>query len=189
MTNSKIGYARVSTKDQSLDLQIDALKNFGCEKIFSEKVSGRKYNRTQLDKCLEYLREGDTLVIYKLDRLGRTTKQLIELSQWLEENHIELQIIDMNINTKDAMGKMFFTMMSAFAELEANLLSERTKKGLAAARARGNMGGRKSMPQEKKEYIKHLYDTKEYTGQEIAEKTNVSRDTVYRILREFKKET
>ena len=93
----------------------------------------------------------------------------------------------MNINTKDPMGKMFFTMMSAFAELEANLLSERTKKGLESARARGNMGGRKAMPQEKKEYIKHLYDTKEYTGQEIAKKTNVSRDTVYRILREFKK--
>ncbi|MDK4126783.1 recombinase family protein [Staphylococcus pseudintermedius] len=184
---ANIGYARVSTRDQSLDLQIDALSNFGCEKIFREKVSGRKVNRTELDKCLDYLREGDTLVIYKLDRLGRTTKQLIDLAQWLENNNIELQIIDMNINTKDPMGKMFFTMMSAFAELEANLLSERTKKGLESARARGNMGGRKAMPQEKKEYIKHLYDTKEYTGQEIAEKTNVSRDTVYRILREFKK--
>nr|HEH8429776.1 recombinase family protein [Staphylococcus aureus] len=184
---ANIGYARVSTRDQSLDLQIDALSNFGCEKIFSEKVSGRKVNRTELDKCLDYLREGDTLVIYKLDRLGRTTKQLIDLAQWLENNNIELQIIDIHINTKDPMGKMFFTMMSAFAELEANLLSERTKKGLESARARGNMGGRKAMPQEKKEYIKHLYDTKEYTGQEIAKKTNVSRDTVYRILREFKK--
>ncbi len=83
-------------------------------------------------------------------RLGRTTKQLIDLAQWLENNNIELQIIDMNINTKDPMGKMFFTMMSAFAELEANLLSERTRKGLESARARGNMGGRKAMPQEKK---------------------------------------
>ena len=184
---AKIGYARVSTQDQSLDSQIDILKNFGCSKIFKEKVSGRKIKRSELDKCLEYLREEDTLVVYKLDRLGRTTKQLIELAQWLENNNIELQIIDMNINTKNPMGKMFFTMMSAFAELEANLLSERTKKGLESARARGNMGGRKAMPQEKKEYIKHLYDTKEYTGQEIAKKTNVSRDTVYRILREFKK--
>ena len=83
------------------------MSNFGCEKIFSEKVSGRKVNRTELDKCLDYLREGDTLVIYKLDRLGRTTKQLIDLAQWLENNNIELQIIDMNINTKDPMGKMF----------------------------------------------------------------------------------
>lgn len=184
MTN--VGYARVSTRDQNLNSQIDALKEFGCSKIFSEKVSGLKIKRTELDNCLDYLREGDTLVIYKLDRLGRTTKQLIELSQWLEDNNIELQIIDMNINTKDAMGKMFFTMMSAFAELEASLISERTKKGLEVARSRGRLGGRKSMPQDKKDYIKHLHDTKKYTGKEIAKKADVSRDTVYRILREFK---
>lgn len=125
---AKIGYARVSTQDQSLDGQIDTLEEYGCERIFSEKASGRKTKRTELDKCLDYLREGDILVVYKLDRLGRTTKQLIELSQWLDENSIDLHIIDMNVSTKDAMGKMFFTMMSAFAELEANLLSERTKR-------------------------------------------------------------
>lgn len=124
---AKIGYARVSTQDQSLDGQIDTLEEYGCEHIFSEKASGCNTKRTELDKCLDYLREGDVLVIYKLDRLGRTTKQLIELSQWLDENNIDLHIIDMNVSTKDAMGKMFFTMMSAFAELEANLLSERTK--------------------------------------------------------------
>ncbi|HDE6444105.1 TPA: recombinase family protein [Staphylococcus aureus] len=183
---AKVGYARVSTRDQSLDSQIDALEKYGCERIFSEKVSGRRKKRTELDKCLDYLRDGDTLVIYKLDRLGRTTKQLIELSQWFDNNKIDLQIIDMNISTKDPMGKMFFTMMSAFAELEANLISERTKKGLEVARARGLKGGRKGMSQDKKDYIKHLYDTKEYTGKEIAKKTNVSRDTVYRILREYK---
>lgn len=118
---SKIGYARVSTKDQNLDFQIDLLQECGCEKIFAEKVSGRKIKRTELDNCMDYLREGDTLVIYKLDRLGRTTKQLMELSQWLSDSGIDLEIVDMNINTKDALGKMFFTMMSAFAELEANL--------------------------------------------------------------------
>ena len=112
--------------------------------------------RTELDKCLDYLREGDILVIYKLDRLGRTTKQLIELSQWLDENGIDLHIIDMNVSTKDAMGKMFFTMMSAFAELEANLLSERTKKGLEVARARGRKGVRPSLPDHKKREIKFL---------------------------------
>lgn len=138
---SKIGYARVSTKVQHLDSQIDMLTEYGCERIFFEKVSDRKFKRTELDKCLDYIREGDTLVITKLDRLGRTTKQLIELAQHLEDNAIDLEIIDMNINTKDAMGKMFFTMMSAFAELEDNLLSERTKKGLASARARGKLGG------------------------------------------------
>lgn len=181
---AKIGYARVSTRDQSLDGQIDTLKEYGCERIFSEKVSGRKVKRTELDKCLDYLREGDVLVIYKLDRLGRTTKQLIELAQWLETNDIELQIIDMNINTKDAMGKMFFTMMSAFAELEANLLSERTKKGLEAARARGRKGGRPKVSDDKRRMVKFLYDEQQLTGEEIAERTGVSRTSVYRIIKE-----
>ncbi|GEQ06569.1 recombinase family protein [Staphylococcus gallinarum] len=180
---AKIVYARVSTRDQSLDSQIDALEKYSCERIFSEKVSGRKKKQTELDKCLDYLRDGDTLVIYKLDRLGRTTKQLIELSQWLDDNNINLQIIDMNISTNDAMGKMFFTMMSAFAELEANLLSERTKKGLEAARARGRKGGRPSLPDHKKREIKFLYDEQKLTGEEIAKKTGVSRSTVYRVIK------
>ncbi|ASE35666.1 recombinase family protein [Mammaliicoccus sciuri] len=184
---AKIGYARVSTKDQSLDSQIDALEKYGCERIFSEKVSGRKIKRSELDKCLDYLRDGDTLVIFKLDRLGRTTKQLIELSQWLDENKINLQIIDMNISTKDAMGKMFFTMMSAFAELEANLLSERTKKGLEAARARGRKGGRPSFPDHKRREILFLYNEGEITTEEIAKRTGVSRSTVYRVVNESKK--
>ncbi|OFL47470.1 resolvase [Nosocomiicoccus sp. HMSC067E10] len=183
---AKIGYARVSTKDQKLDSQIDVLKEHGCERIFSEKVSGRKVRRTELDNCLNYMREGDTLVITKLDRLGRTTKQLIELSLYLERENIDLQIIDMNISTKDAMGKMFFTMMSAFAELEANLLSERTKKGLASARARGRVGGRPAVSDEKKEMIKSLYNSRNYTGEEISKMVGVSRTTIYKVVREDK---
>lgn len=150
---AKIGYARVSTQDQSLDGQIDTLEEYGCERIFSEKASGRKTKRTELDK-------------------------------WLDDNSIDLQIIDMNVSTKDAMGKMFFTMMSAFAELEANLLSERTKKGLEAARSRGRKGGRPSLPDHKKREIKFLYDEQKLTGEEIAEKTDVSRSTVYRIIKQ-----
>lgn len=180
---AKIGYARVSTRDQNLDNQIDILKEYGCTRIFSEKVSGRKYKRTELDNCIDYLREGDTLVITKLDRLGRTTKQLIELAQYLEDNEIDLEIIDTNINTKDAMGKMFFTMMSAFAELEANLLSERTKKGLASARARGKKGGRPKISDEKVNMIQSLYHSKAYSGEEIARMANVSRTTVYRVIK------
>lgn len=180
---SKIGYARVSTKDQNLDSQIDMLTEYGCERIFSEKVSGRKFQRTELDKCLNYMRERDTLVITKLDRLGRTTKQLIELAQHLEDNDIDLEIIDMNINTKDAMGKMFFTMMSAFAELEANLLSERTKKGLASARARGKLGGRPKISQDKEKMIISLYNSKEHTINEIITMTGVSRGTIYNVIK------
>jgi len=183
---AKIGYARVSTKDQKLDHQIDILKSFGCDRIFSEKASGRKVKRTELDNCLDYLRDGDTLVITKLDRLGRTTKQLIELSQYLDEQDIDLHIIDMQINTKDPMGKMFFTMMSAFAELEANLLSERTKRGLSSARARGRKGGRPQISDDKKKMIYSLYSSKEYTGQEICEMTGVSRTTIYNVIKENK---
>lgn len=183
---AKIGYARVSTKEQNLESQIDVLKAYGCERIFSEKVSGRKYKRTELDNCLDYMRDGDTLVITKLDRLGRTTKQLIELSLYLDNENINLQIIDMDISTKDAMGKMFFTMMSAFAELEANLLSERTKKGLDSARARGRVGGRPAISDQKKEMIKSLYNSKNYSGEEITKMVGVSRSTIYKVINESK---
>ncbi|TDL33483.1 recombinase family protein [Macrococcoides bohemicum] len=183
---AKIGYARVSTQDQKLDSQIDILLEAGCDKIFSEKVSGRKVNRTELDRCLEYLREGDTLVIYKLDRLGRTTKQLIDLSLYFEERGIDLEIVSMNVNTKDAMGKVFFTMMSAFAELEANLISERTKKGLETARLRGRVGGRPPLSESTKEHIRLLYDSKKYTYEEIAKRTGVSTTTVWRTIKNNK---
>lgn len=183
---AKIGYARVSTRNQKLDSQIDSLEQYGCERIFSEKVSGRKQKRSELEKCLDYLRSGDTLVIYKLDRLGRTTKQLIELSQWLEDNNIELEIINMNLNTKDAMGKMFFTMMSAFAELEANLLSERTKKGLEAARARGRKGGRPPIPDRIQRQIIFMYNEEKLTYQQIANEFNISKMSVYRVIKKHK---
>lgn len=186
---AKIGYARVSTRDQNLDSQIDMLKTVGCDRIFSEKVSGRKFKRTELDNCLDYLRDDDTLVITKLDRLGRTTKQLIELSQHLEDNGIDLEIIDMNINTKDAMGKMFFTMMSGFAELEANLLSERTKKGLESARSRGRVGGRPRINQEKVNMIVSLYHSKTYTINEIMKMTGVSKGTIYNVINQEKLNT
>src|SRR5699024_101356 len=104
---SKIGYARVSTRDQNINSQIDVVNEYGCNRIFSEKVSGRKDRRTELHTCLDYLREGDTLIITKVVRLGRTTKQVRELSQPLDEKNIDSEIIEMNINTKDAMGKMF----------------------------------------------------------------------------------
>lgn len=186
---AKINYARVSTKDQKLDSQIDALKEYGCNRIFSEKLSGRKYRRTELDKCLDYMRDGDTLVINKLDRLGRTTKQLIELCQHLENENIDLQIIDMNITTKDAMGEMFFTMMSAFAELEANLLSERTKKGLDSARARGRVGGRPGISDQKKEIIMSLYNSRNYSGEEIVKMVDLSRSTIYKVITERKSQS
>src|SRR5699024_456478 len=155
---------------------------YGCNRIFSEKVSGRRYKRTELDKCLDYLREGDTLVITKLDRLGRTTKQLIELSQHLDEKNIDLEIIDMNINTKDAMGKMSYTRMRSVAEIKANLFRERTKKGLESARSRVRMGGRPKFPKDKRETVISLYESEKYTINEIIRMAGVSRGTIYNMV-------
>ncbi|KRE45518.1 recombinase family protein [Paenibacillus sp. Soil522] len=108
---TKVGYARVSTADQTMDLQIDSLKASGCKRIFEEKVSGKKSDRPELARCLEYLRSGDTLVIWKLDRLGRTTKQLIELSHDLKERGISLQIITLGVDTSTPAGKLFFLLL------------------------------------------------------------------------------
>ena len=145
---AKIGYARVSTQDQSLDLQIDELKKVGCEKIFSEKMSGAKSDRPQLEACLDFLRAGDVLVVYKLDRLGRTTKQLINLVEELKEKGIHFQAITNGIDTSTPQGKFFFTVMAGFAEMERELIRERTNAGLQAARARGEKAQAKSRPKE-----------------------------------------
>lgn len=184
---AKIGYARVSTISQSLETQINLLKAEGCIKIFSEKVSGKKANRSKLDECLKYLREDDVLVVTKIDRLGRTTKQLINLASWLQEHNIELKILDGNFNMNSPLGKMVFTVMSGFSELETDLNRERTLEGLNEAKARGRKGGRPSVTEDVKNYVMYLYNNTELSGNEIANKTGVSRSTVYRIKREFEK--
>lgn len=144
---TKIGYARVSTLDQNLDSQLDELKKVGCTKIFQEKASSVK-KRPEFDKCLDYLREGDTLVVWKLDRLGRTTKKLLELIDDLKDRGINLQIITLGVDTSTAAGRLFFTMMAGLAEMERELIRERTNAGLQAARARGRMGGRKPIDEQ-----------------------------------------
>lgn len=153
---AKIGYARVSTISQSLETQINLLKAEGCIKIFSEKVSGKKANRSKLDECLKYLREDDVLVVTKIDRLGRTTKQLINLASWLQERNIELKILDGNFNMNSPLGKMIFTVMSGFAELETDLNRERTLEGLNEAKARGRKGGRPGVTEDVKNYVMYL---------------------------------
>lgn len=185
---AKIGYARVSTKDQNLDNQIDTLLKYGCEKVFSEKISGKANKRSQFELCLDYLRKGDVLIVTKIDRLGRTTKQLIDLMEYLNEKGVEFKALDNDIDTNTPIGKVFFYLMSVFAELEVTLNSERTKDSLARARARGRIGGRPKVSNETKEYVKMLYESKKYTGAEIAEKANVGRSTIYKILQEVKNE-
>lgn len=138
-----IGYARVSTTDQNLDLQLDALKKAGCEKFYDDKLSGTRDNRPGLTLALEVLRKGDTLVVWKLDRLGRTVKGLVELTNQLREREIHFKSITDNIDTSTPSGRFFFHIMASFAQMERELLSDRTTAGLAAARAKGRIGGRK----------------------------------------------
>lgn len=179
----KIGYARVSTLDQSLDLQLDALGKAGCEMVYQEKMSGMKDDRPELQKLLEYARKGDILVVYKLDRLGRSTKRLIELSEELEQRGIELLSIRDSIDTTTAVGKAMFKMLAVLAEMERDLISERTRAGLESARARGRSGGRPKKDNKQVEKALKLYDTEHYTVKEIEDMTSVSKATLYREIK------
>mgnify|MGYP005833028357 CR=1 FL=1 len=185
---TKVGYARVSTKDQSLDSQIDELEKAGYEKVFSDKMTGRTAERPEFKKCMEYLREGDVLVVHKLDRLGRTTRQLLELVEELRERGIQFQALTNGIDTTTAQGRFFFTIMAGFSEMEAELISERTKAGLDAARARGRKGGRPKMSQDKIDHALTLYESEKYTIKEITEKSGVSKAKLYREIRKRKEE-
>lgn len=178
----KIGYARVSTQDQNLDLQLDALKGAGCEKVFTEKASGTKTDRVELKKLLEYARSGDVIVVYKLDRLGRSTRHLIELTDELSKRGIELISIRDNIDSTTAVGKAMLRMLFVLAEMERDIIAERTRAGLQAARARGRKGGRPRKNQAQIDKAIKLYESKQYSVKEIADMTGVSKTTLYREL-------
>lgn len=177
-----IGYARASTRDQNLDLQIDALTKADCIKIFEEHATGKNMDRPKLQELLEMLREGDRVVVWKLDRIGRNTKHLIELVEQLEEKGVEFYSIQDNIDTSTAIGKFFFRMMASLAEFERDLIIERTNAGLSAARARGKFGGRPKTPKKKIETAFKMYDSKEYSISEICESCQISDATLYRYL-------
>lgn len=181
-----IGYARVSTLDQSTDLQIDALNEAGCQKIFQETASGRKTDRPELLDALDYMREGDTLVVWKLDRLARSTKQLISTVEDLKERGINFKCLTFDIDTTTASGNLIFTIFSALAQFEAELISERTNAGLKAARARGRFGGRPpALSDEDKIRGQLLLDGGQSTRQ-VAETFNVSKSTISRQLTAYK---
>ena len=182
--NMKIGYARVSTTDQELQSQIDLLKKEGCDKIFTEKVSGASSHREELQKAISFLRNGDTLVVTKLDRLGRTVKQLIDLIAHFNEKEIGFVSLHDSINTSTPNGRFFFHIMASFAELERELIRERTKIGLDSARSRGKLGGRPALHKDdKKEIAYQMCMSKPYKPvAEIAKALNMSRSTIYRYL-------
>ncbi|MCS4309265.1 MULTISPECIES: recombinase family protein [Rheinheimera] len=177
------GYARVSTQDQSLDLQNDALRTAGCEEIFSEKITGKQRERPELQNCLRMLRKGDVLVVWKLDRLARSLKDLVELITELEAKQVGFRSITEAIDTTTAGGKLVFHIFGALAEFEHNLIRERTLAGLAAARARGRKGGRKlSMsPADIQKAAAMLLDPR-ITKTEVAKHFGVSRVTLNKSL-------
>ncbi|MGE6230917.1 recombinase family protein [Paenibacillus chitinolyticus] len=184
----KIAYARVSTADQSLDLQLDALERFGYDKIYMEKASGGKDDRPELAKALENLREGDTFIIYKLDRLARSTLKLIETLDLLNKNSVEFVSLSDNIDTSTASGKAMFGMMAVFAEFERSIIRERTVAGLKAARARGRMGGRPKTDNKKLDKAIKLYESGDFTVTQIQVMTDVSKGSLYRELHRRKQE-
>jgi DNA invertase Pin-like site-specific DNA recombinase len=178
-----IGYARVSTHEQTLNLQRDALTKAGCTKIFTDTASGAKTERIGLEEALNYVRKGDTLVVWRLDRLGRSLPHLISTMTDLGERRIGFKSLTENIDTTTSSGKLIFHIFGALAEFERNLIRERTQAGLTAARARGKKGGRpKSLSIRQLTVVQDLYE-KRHPIVEICRTLKISRATLYRAIK------
>ena len=178
-----VGYARVSTQDQNSALQLDALKEVGCEKIFTEKASGAQRERPELKAALGYMRGGDTLVVWKLDRLARSIKQLIETVEMLEEKEIGLRSLTEAIDTTTTGGRLVFHIFAVLAEFERSIIRERTNAGLAAARERGRLGGRPRALSEKDLLeAKAMLSNPKITVEQVAKRLGVAPSTLYRYL-------
>ena len=180
--NQRIGYARVSTDDQHLDLQRDALQQAGCSVIYEEAASGKSAARPELEQCRKALRAGDTLVVWRLDRLGRSLHDLVQIVAELEQRGVHFESLTEKIETGSAAGKLVFHVFAALAEFERNLIRERTRAGLVAARARGRAGGRKPKLSEAQiKEINQMVDAQKLPIGRIAELYGVSRTTIYKV--------
>ena len=178
-----VGYARVSTDDQSLDLQTDALEALGCERIFSDVASGAKTTRDGLSQALDFVRSGDTLAVWKLDRLGRSLQHLIEVVNALQQKGVAFRSLQENMDTATSGGKLIFHVFGALAEFERAIIRERTQAGLAAARARGRVGGRpQALDARKLAMARSMLSDPNRQVKEVAELLGVSRTTLYRHL-------
>lgn len=181
----KIGYARVSTQEQNLDRQIDNLTAAGCERIYKEKITGTKADRPEFRAMLDALRPGDILVTDSFSRLSRSTKDLLDLVERLNNSGVHLVSLKENLDTTTATGKMMLTMLSALSQFERDLIAERTLDGLKAARARGRKGGRPTVGNDKvKAQALAMYEANVMTNKEIAEKCGVSTATLSRWIKE-----
>lgn len=179
----KFGYARVSTIEQNLSSQTDALKAAGCDEIITDEASGKNANRPGLTNLLNNkLRAGDELVVWRLDRLGRSLKDLIELINDFENKGIKFNSLTENINTSTTSGKLIFNIFASLAEFERNLIRERTLAGLSSARARGRLGGRPGIAKTKINAALQLYNKKELTVNEICKTIGISKATLYKYI-------
>lgn len=182
-----IGYARVSTQDQTLDLQTDALKQAGCEKIFTDTMSGAQAERPGLQEAMSHLRAGDTLVVWRLDRLGRTLKQLITIINDLSARDIGFKSVQEQMDTTTSGGKLIFHVFGSLAEFEREVIRERTNAGLRAARVRGRFGGKpslQSLDPKKVALARKLYADRTMPVKEICETIHIGRSTLYRYARD-----
>ncbi|MDQ5936390.1 MAG: hypothetical protein QG574_3726 [Cyanobacteriota bacterium erpe_2018_sw_21hr_WHONDRS-SW48-000092_B_bin.40] len=179
----KIGYARVSSDDQNLSLQLDALKKAGCEKILDDKRSGATADRPGLKELLSTVRKGDVVIVWRLDRLGRSLQDLIKLAAIFEKAGVGLTSLQENIDTTSSGGKLVFHFFGAMAEFEANLIKERTSAGLAAAKERGRIGGRpKLLDDKQRKALLKLHKSGEHSVAEICKMMSISRPTFYNYL-------
>lgn len=179
----RIGYARVSTGDQNLDLQLDELEDAGCDKVYQEEISGAADSRPELQRCLEELREGDTLVVWRLDRFGRSLKDLVSKMESLDEKGADFVSLTEGIDTTTAQGKLTFHIFGALAEFERELARERTMAGLKAARERGRVGGRPpALSEEEIPQVQAMMKDSDVSTSDICERFDISRATLYRYV-------
>lgn len=179
-----VGYARVSTIDQDLSVQLTALQSVGCHKIFSEKVSGKQSNRVQLEQCLDYLREGDTLVVTRIDRLSRSLRDLQNLIHKLKQQKIYFKATEQPIDTSSAAGKAFLDMLGVFSEFETNLRYERQLEGIAKAKRAGKYKGRQPTARAKSDQVIQMIKAG-HTRASVADTLNIGIASVYRILKTY----
>ena len=186
--NKTIGYIRTSKNSQNLGIEVqkEALDRYPIDELFVEQVSGRKENRLELLKVLDILEEEDTLVVYKIDRLGRSTKQLVNVMADLKERGVNVIFIKENIDTSTSVGQMIFTIMASIAELEASFISERTREALAILKSKGVKLGNRGLDEDKISQIIYLYKNTNLTQQQIAEKCEVCLKTVYNIKKRYR---
>jgi DNA invertase Pin-like site-specific DNA recombinase len=179
----KYGYARVSSKDQNLFLQKDALNRYGVDKIYEEKISSRVKSRPELGKLLSVLKEDDTIVIFKLDRISRSVKELISLSERFDKRGIHFISLHDSIDTTTANGRLFFRILASIAEFERDLISERTVAGLESARARGRLGGRPKVKRKIMEVAVKMYKSGHYTLRQVLDINDICKTTLYKYMK------